>query len=84
MSDRDVAQAIADGKVPKGISAAYLSESKDAPAVAGIIFVTVFASIIVLGRVFSRAFLIRRFGLDDCLILLSWVRRHFVSVLVDR
>lgn len=73
MSDPKVAQAIADGRVPKDITAAYLNETKDGPAIAGIIFVTVLTSIIVLGRLASRAFLIRRFGIDDGLTLLSWV-----------
>jgi fucose permease len=73
MSDPKVAQAIADGKVPKGITADYLNETKDTPAIAGIIFVTCLTSIIVLGRLASRALLIRRFGFDDALTLLSWV-----------
>jgi hypothetical protein len=73
MTDPKVAQAIADGRVPKGITAAYLNESKDAPAIVGIILVTCITSIIVLGRLASRAFLIRRFGIDDYLTLVSWV-----------
>ncbi|KAI8670032.1 hypothetical protein NCS56_00807100 [Fusarium sp. Ph1] len=73
MSDSDVARAIADGRVPKDITADYLNETKDAPAIAGIVFVTVLTSIVVLGRLISRAFLIRRFGLDDTLTLISWV-----------
>ncbi|EEU36524.1 uncharacterized protein NECHADRAFT_42574 [Fusarium vanettenii 77-13-4] len=73
MPDSDVARAIADGRVPKGITADYLNESKDAPAIAGIVFVTVLTSLVVLGRLISRAFLIRRFGLDDILTLISWI-----------
>ncbi|KAJ4321495.1 hypothetical protein N0V84_005298 [Fusarium piperis] len=73
MSDSDVARAIADGRVPEGITADYLNETKDAPAIAGIVFVTVLTSIVVLGRLASRAFLIRRFGLDDALTLISWI-----------
>ncbi|KAM0444041.1 hypothetical protein ACHAQK_002793 [Fusarium lateritium] len=73
MSDPKVAQAIADGRVPKEITADYLNETKDAPAIAGIIFVTCLTSIVVLGRLASRALLIRRFGFDDALTLLSWV-----------
>ncbi|RSL86923.1 hypothetical protein CEP52_008172 [Fusarium oligoseptatum] len=69
----DVAKAIADGRVPKDITAGYLNETKDAPAIAGIVFVTVLTSIVVLGRLTSRAFLIRRFGLDDTLTLISWL-----------
>ncbi|KAM0247813.1 hypothetical protein ACHAP5_003821 [Fusarium lateritium] len=78
MSDPKVAQAIADGRVPKEITADYLNETKDAPAIAGIIFVTCLTSIVVLGRLASRALLIRRFGFDDALTLLSW--RQFVGV----
>lgn len=73
MSDPKVIQAIKDGRVPHGITAAYLSQSKDAPAIAGIIFVTVLTTIVVFSRLVSRAFLLRRFGVDDALILLSWV-----------
>jgi hypothetical protein len=73
MTDPKVAQAIADGRVPKGVTAAYLNQSKDAPAIVGIILVTCITSIIVLGRLASRAFLIQRFGLDDSLTLVSWV-----------
>ncbi|KAI6777197.1 hypothetical protein HG530_001142 [Fusarium avenaceum] len=73
MSDPKVAQAIADGRVPKGITADYLNETKDTPAIAGIIFITCLTSIIVLGRLASRALLIRRFGFDDALTLLSWI-----------
>lgn len=77
MTDPKVAQAIADGRVPKGVTAAYLNQSKDAPAIVGIILVTCLTSIIVLGRLASRAFLIRRFGLDDSLTLVSWVSPFF-------
>jgi hypothetical protein len=85
MSDSDVARAIADGRVPKGITADYLNQTKDAPAIAGIVFVTVLTSLVVLGRLISRAFLIRRFGLDDTLTLISWVSVSCsrITLLVD-
>ncbi|KAH6888466.1 hypothetical protein B0T10DRAFT_562041 [Thelonectria olida] len=73
MSDPKVAQAIKDGRVPDTVTAAYLNQSRDAPAIAGIIFVAVLTSIVVLGRLGSRAFLIRRFGMDDTLTLFSWI-----------
>ncbi|RGP70844.1 hypothetical protein FLONG3_7300 [Fusarium longipes] len=73
MSDPKVAEAIAQGRVPEGITAGYLNETRDASAIAGIIFVTVLTSIIVLGRLASRALLMRRFGFDDALTLLSWM-----------
>ncbi|KAH7131562.1 hypothetical protein B0J13DRAFT_626634 [Dactylonectria estremocensis] len=72
-TDPKVTEAIADGRVPDDITAAFLNQSKDAPAIAGIIVVTVLTSIVVLGRLGSRAFLIRRFGIDDTLTLLSWL-----------
>lgn len=73
MSDPKVSQAIADGRVPKEITADYLNETRDASAIAGILFVTVLTSIIVLGRLASRAFLMHRFGIDDALTFVSWV-----------
>ncbi|RFN43514.1 hypothetical protein FIE12Z_12265 [Fusarium flagelliforme] len=82
MSDPKVSQAIADGRVPKGITADYLNETRDASAIAGILFVTVLTSIIVLGRLASRAFLIHRFGIDDALTFVSWLGsgRHFAYI----
>ncbi|KAI5458738.1 hypothetical protein BGZ63DRAFT_456532 [Mariannaea sp. PMI_226] len=73
MSDPKVTQAFKDGRVPDGITAAYLDQSKDGPAIAGILVVTILASLVVIGRLCSRAFLLRRFGLDDALTLLSWL-----------
>ncbi|KAK7423395.1 hypothetical protein QQZ08_009072 [Neonectria magnoliae] len=73
MSDPKVAEAIADGRVPDTVTADFLNQTKDAPAIAGIVFVTILTSIIVLSRLASRAFLIRRFGIDDTLTLLSWI-----------
>ncbi|KAJ4127086.1 hypothetical protein NW768_008711 [Fusarium equiseti] len=73
MSDPKVSQAIADGRVPKEITADYLNETRDASAIAGILFVTVLTSIIVLGRLASRAFLMHRFGIDDVLTFVSWI-----------
>ncbi|CEI62626.1 hypothetical protein FVEN_g5155 [Fusarium venenatum] len=73
MTDPKVTKAFEDGRVPKGITADYLNETRDASAIAGIIFVTVLTSIIVLGRLASRAFLMHRFGFDDALTLTSWM-----------
>lgn len=73
MTDPKVTKAFEDGRVPKGITADYLNQSRDASAIAGIVFVTALTSIIVLGRLASRAFLMRRFGFDDGLTLISWV-----------
>jgi hypothetical protein len=71
MSDVDV--AIAQGRVPSGVSREILLESKDRPAIVGILIVTVLTSLFVCGRVASRALLVRRFGYDDALAAMSWV-----------
>jgi hypothetical protein len=71
MSDIDA--AIADGRVPKEVSKAYLSESRDDASIAGIIFVTALTTIIVVTRLFGRSVLARRFGLDDSLAAISLV-----------
>ncbi|KAF7562653.1 hypothetical protein G7046_g1469 [Stylonectria norvegica] len=73
MSDVKVAAAVAAGRVPDGVSVAYLNESRDGAAVAGIIFVAVLASIVVLCRLASRSFIIRRWGPDDSFTLVSWL-----------
>lgn len=80
MKDSKVAAAIAAGRVPDGISEAYLNETRDGPATAGIIFVTALTGLFVLGRLSSRAFLVRRFGADDWLTLLSFVSRVSLRV----
>lgn len=74
----EVADAIAVGRVPQNISAEFLKESRDGQAMAGIMVVAVLTSVIVLGRLWSRMFLVRRFGTDDYLTLLSFVSHPFV------
>ncbi|KAK2590461.1 hypothetical protein QQS21_011862 [Conoideocrella luteorostrata] len=67
----DVDQAIAAGRVSEPLSREFLLESKDRPAIAGILFVTILTSVIVFGRVLSRTFIVRRFGYDDALAVVS-------------
>lgn len=69
----DVDQAIADGRVPSEVSRATLLESKDRPAIVGILIVTILTFLVVVGRVLSRAFIVRRFGYDDGLAVASLV-----------
>lgn len=83
MPDSKVTEAFADGRVPEGITADYLNESKDGAAIAGIIFVTVFASIVVITRLLSRAVVLRRIGLDDYLTLASWVRHPCSDIVIS-
>lgn len=69
----DVDQAIADGRVPPDVTRAILLESKDRPAIVGILIVTILTFLVVLGRVLSRTFIVRRFGYDDALAVVSLV-----------
>lgn len=73
----DVDEAIASGRVPpdRNITAEYLKESRDKPTIAGILVVTSLTCAIVVARLLSRAFMVRRFGYDDGLALVSLVRR---------
>lgn len=75
MNDPRVDEAIASGRVPPEITPAFLNESQDAPAVVGIVLVTVLTVLVVGCRLFSRAFLVKRFGLDDTIALLSLASR---------
>lgn len=72
MVDANVAAAIAEGRVPQGITAAYLEQSRDEGAITAIIVLTVLATIVLLLRWTSRVFLMNSFGLDDGLALLSY------------
>ncbi|TQV94124.1 integral membrane protein pth11 [Cordyceps javanica] len=69
MSDAAVAAAIASGKIPEGITEEFLNESKNQPAIIAIVVVTVLTSLVVLCRLASRAFVIKRIGIDDGLAL---------------
>ncbi|KAJ4144504.1 hypothetical protein LMH87_003385 [Akanthomyces muscarius] len=69
MSDSKVAAAIASGKVPEGVTEAFLNESKDQPAIVAIVIVAVLTSCVVICRLVSRAFVVKRVGVDDGLAL---------------
>lgn len=67
-----VDKAFKDGRVPDGITKAYLNETRDPEAIAAIVIITVLSTVVVLVRVASRALYVRRFGLDDILAAFSW------------
>lgn len=70
-----VADAIAAGNVPSSISADYLDQSRDAPAIGAIIFLLCFTTVILGLRYYSRIFLVKSFGLDDWLAGLGFVKK---------
>lgn len=73
MSEAKVAEAAANGKLPDGITEAFLNESKDRPAIIAIVIVAVLTCSVVLCRLASRAFVVKRIGIDDGLALASLV-----------
>ncbi|PHH60545.1 hypothetical protein CDD81_1550 [Ophiocordyceps australis] len=75
--DPKVAEAFASGRLPNAdapdVTPQFLNESRDKPAIIGILFVTGLTATIVVGRLLSRAFVVRRFGFDDGLALISLI-----------
>ncbi|ORY60785.1 uncharacterized protein BCR38DRAFT_459768 [Pseudomassariella vexata] len=65
--------AIAAGRVPNNTSADYLNESRDRETIIIIFFVYGLTFVFVNFRIWSRVFLIKRFGLDDGLAVLSLI-----------
>jgi hypothetical protein len=81
MIDPAVSDAVEAGRVPEDVSAEYLSESKDMPAIIAIIVLTGITLIAVMGRALSRGILVGRFGFDDGLAVLGLVRFPCTSAL---
>ncbi|KAM3512643.1 hypothetical protein MY11210_003737 [Beauveria gryllotalpidicola] len=71
MSEAKVAEAAANGKLPEGITEAFLNETKDQAAIIGIVIVAVLTCCVVLCRLASRALVVKRIGIDDGLALAS-------------
>lgn len=85
MVDARIQQAFENGKINTTayayITEEYLSETRDDSAVGAIIFLLALTTAVVGLRIFSRVFLVKRFGLDDGLAMLGFVRlpAHFKS-----
>jgi hypothetical protein len=73
MIEPAIAEAISSGAVPASISASYLMENRNHPAEVAIVVVTVITFFVVSLRCCSRVFLVKGFGLDDALAVLSLV-----------
>lgn len=69
-----ITAAIASGNVPSTITADYLMETRDHPAIIALTFVGALTFVVVLLRCISRFFLVRSFGLDDGLAASSMVK----------
>lgn len=70
----DITAAFASRKdIPSGITAEYLAQSRDGPAIGAILAIGILTFLLLLLRYYARLFLVRSFGLDDKLALLSMV-----------
>ncbi|KAF4595708.1 proteinrelated to integral membrane protein pth11 [Ophiocordyceps camponoti-floridani] len=72
MSDRRrINEAVAAGNVPPDISADFLAESRDGPAMVAIMLITTLTAGLVICRLLARTLMLQRFGVDDGLALAS-------------
>ncbi|CRG89072.1 hypothetical protein PISL3812_06107 [Talaromyces islandicus] len=69
----DIAHAYEVGNVPPGITPEFLMESRDGPTKAAIYFLFFLTMAFMLGRCYSRIFVVRKFGLDDWLACVTFV-----------
>lgn len=65
--------AEAEGRIPSGISLAYLAQSRDRPTKIAILFVGALTCLIVIARCYARVFLVKKFGWDDALAVFTLV-----------
>lgn len=88
----DIAYAYSVGHIPPDITLATLLESRDGPSKIGIYAVFALTFIFLLFRCYSRIFVVKRFGLDDWLACLTFVRQvgprfemipELTSILID-
>lgn len=69
----DILLADAAGRIPSGMSLEYLAESRDRPAIVGIIFLVCLTGVIMIVRLYARIWLVKKLGLDDVLAILTMV-----------
>jgi hypothetical protein len=69
----DILAADAAGRIPSNVSLEYLAESRDKSAIVGIIFMICFTGLLMIVRLYARAFIVKKIGLDDALAILTFV-----------
>ncbi|KAJ5587593.1 uncharacterized protein N7459_003358 [Penicillium hispanicum] len=69
----NILAAEAAGKIPDNVSLAYLAQSRDHSAIAGILFMICFTGLLMIVRLYARAFLVKKVGLDDALAILTLI-----------
>ncbi|KAL1954750.1 hypothetical protein VTO42DRAFT_750 [Malbranchea cinnamomea] len=68
-------------ELPPDIPPEFLAEDRRRPAIIGMVSVTALSCVVVLVRLFARAYLIREMGRDDWLIILAQVVSWVVTAL---
>ncbi|KAJ5807364.1 hypothetical protein N7447_010820 [Penicillium robsamsonii] len=69
----DILAAHAAGRIPSNVTLDYLAESRDSPAIVGIIFMICFTGLLMIVRLYARAFIVKKIGLDDALAIITLV-----------
>ncbi|KAJ5706061.1 hypothetical protein N7536_001750 [Penicillium majusculum] len=67
----DILAANAAGRIPSGVTLEYLAESRDSSAIAGIIFMICFTGLLMIIRLYARACIVKKIGLDDALAVMT-------------
>ncbi|GLA15480.1 hypothetical protein AnigIFM62618_002021 [Aspergillus niger] len=67
----DIQTAEAEGRIPAGVTADYLAQSRDRPTKIAILFVGALTVVIVVARCYARLFLVKKFGWDDALAVFT-------------
>ncbi|CAI7619166.1 unnamed protein product [Penicillium bialowiezense] len=67
----DILAADAAGRVPSDVSLEFLAQSRDKPAIVGIIFMVCFTGLLMIVRLYARLFIVKKIGLDDALAILT-------------
>ncbi|CAI7635309.1 unnamed protein product [Penicillium palitans] len=67
----DILAANTAGRIPSGVTLEYLAESRDSSAIAGIIFMICFTGLLMIIRLYARACIVKKMGLDDALAVMT-------------
>ena len=65
--------------VPPGVTLQFMEQNRDQPAIIAILFVGSLATIFVALRCYARLVIVKGFGLDDWLALLTLVTRPVLA-----
>lgn len=69
----DILAADAAGRIPSGVTLEYLAQSRDSSAIVGIIFMICFTGLLMIIRLYARAYIVKKIGLDDALAIVTLI-----------